>query len=64
MGNASVAAMDLGSGALAQLPATIDLARFSYFYFATVRAVYETLSAQAASAGGAFSGGGQRDETA
>jgi hypothetical protein len=45
-GNVSVAAVGLGSIALAQFPATINLAGFFYFAIAIVRTVYETLSAR------------------
>jgi uncharacterized membrane protein len=45
-GNLSVAAVGLGSVALAQFPATIDLAGYFYFAIAIVRTVYETLSAR------------------
>ena len=44
--NASVAAVGLGSVALAQFPVTINLAGFFYFGIAIVRTVYETLSAR------------------
>jgi uncharacterized membrane protein len=45
-GNLSIAAVGLGSVALAQFPATINLAGFFYFGIAIVRTVYETLSAR------------------
>lgn len=45
-GNLSIAAVGLGSVALAQFPATINLAGFFYFAIAIVRTVYETLSAR------------------
>jgi uncharacterized membrane protein len=45
-GNVSVAAVGLGSIALAQFPATINLAGFFYFAIAIVRTVYKTLSAR------------------
>ncbi len=45
-GNLSIAAVGLGSVALAQFPVTIKLAGFSYFGIAIVRTVYETLSAR------------------
>jgi uncharacterized membrane protein len=45
-GNASVAAVGLGSVALAQFPATINFAGFFYFAIAVVRTVYETLNAR------------------
>jgi hypothetical protein len=45
-GNLSVAAVGLGSVALAQFPATIDLAGCFYFAIAIVRTAYETLSAR------------------
>jgi len=44
--NISVAAVGLGSVALAQFPATINFAGFFYFGIAIVRTVYETLSAR------------------
>jgi uncharacterized membrane protein len=45
-GNVSVAAVGLGSVALAQFPATINFAGFFYFAIAIVRTVYQTLSAR------------------
>jgi uncharacterized membrane protein len=45
-GNISVAAVGLGSVALAQFPATINFAGFFYFAIAIVRTVYQTLSAR------------------
>ncbi len=45
-GNLSIAAVGLGSVALAQFPVTIKLAGFFYFGIAIVRTVYETLSAR------------------
>ena len=45
-GNVSVAVVGLGSIALAQFPATINLAGFFYFAIAIVRTVYERLSAR------------------
>jgi uncharacterized membrane protein len=44
--NITVAAVGLGSVALAQFPATINFAGFFYFAIAIVRTVYETLSAR------------------
>jgi uncharacterized membrane protein len=44
--NIGVAAVGLGSVALAQFPATINFAGFFYFAIAIVRTVYETLSAR------------------
>ncbi|HEX3271293.1 MAG TPA: TMEM175 family protein [Ktedonobacterales bacterium] len=44
--NVSVAAVGLGSIALAQFPATLNLAGFFYFAIAIVRTVYEALSAR------------------
>jgi uncharacterized membrane protein len=45
-GDLGIAAVGLGSVALAQFPATINLAGFFYFAIAIVRTVYETLSAR------------------
>src|SRR5262249_54043560 len=44
--NISVAAVGLGSVALAQFPETINFAGFFYFSIAIVRTLYETLSAR------------------
>lgn len=45
-GNVTMAAVGLGSVALAQFPATINLAGVFYFAIAIVRTSYETLSAR------------------